>query len=88
MSYKQSRIQFNEKVNGPVHTEENRLARRLFQLENRMQELVSRVEEMNEMLHMLIAIDAFDVREGEFPMGFCMCDAEDDDEDDEDEEEF
>ncbi len=87
MSYKQTRIQFTETANGPVHTEENRLARRLFQLENRMVELENRVEEMSEMLHMLIAIDAFDGREGEFPMGFCMCDGEDDDED-EDEEEF
>jgi hypothetical protein len=87
MSYKQTKINFTETSSAPMHGEENRLARRLFQLESRVLELENRVNEMDEMLHMLISVDAFGAHETEFPLGFCFCDEEDDDED-EDEEDF
>jgi hypothetical protein len=70
----------------PVHAEDNRLAKRLFQLEGRITALENRVEEMNEMLQMLIVVDAFQEREGDLTVSFCDCD--EDDEEDEDEEEF
>jgi len=86
MSYKQTKIDFSETSSTPIHAEDNRLAKRLFQLESRVLELENRVNEMDEMLHMLIAIDAFEVRETEFPKGFCFCNEEDDDEDEEEED--
>lgn len=91
MSYKQAKISFVEASAVPVHAEENRLAKRLFQLENRVTQLENRVEEMGEMLQMLIMMDSFGSRNAEFSVGFCSCEADQDDnedEEDEDEDDF
>jgi hypothetical protein len=87
MSYKQTKINFTDSTSAPVHSEENRLARRLFHLENRVHALESRVDEMAEMLQMIIMTDAFR-DEGELSIGFCSCSGDEDEEDEEDEDEF
>jgi hypothetical protein len=63
-----------------THTEENRLARRLFQLENRVDELEHRVEEMEAKLDFLMFLEGLSDNSDDEDDGisFCTCDEDED----------
>lgn len=83
MSYKQhTTITSNQ--DRAVHTTDNRLARRLFELENRVSALEDKVNETTILIEMLFGIDQHEPG-SEFSIRFCTCDLDDDD-DDEDED--
>ena len=76
MAHKQQDPRLKNIPARPIHAEENRLAKRLFQLERRVDELENKVQEMNEMLAVLIGVDDFG-EDGENGICFCTCDEDD-----------
>ena len=76
MQERESQSGFKNTAARPLHAEENRLAKRLFQLERRVDELEDRVQEMSEMLAILIGVDDFG-EDGESGICFCTCDEDD-----------
>jgi hypothetical protein len=59
-----------------IHTEENRLTKRLFQLERRVSEIEARVLDISEVLDVLLGVKEIE-EEHEVSLCFCTCDEED-----------
>lgn len=81
--HKQPHSHFTDLPVRPLHSTDNRLARRLFQLEERVGVLEEQVQDMTSLIETLFGFDSIET-EHEFGISFCRCD--DDDEDDEDED--
>jgi hypothetical protein len=87
MSHKQENPSLFDNAARPVHAEDNRLAKRLFQLEQRVCELESRLDEMSEMIHVLFGIGNLE-QANEISVCFCSCEEDEEDEDFGDKDEF